>query len=445
MKRQAAADGDLYVNPFNRRKAKRNQDEFVYHALVVAGGRVTESRDVKMVLNQPSWTRSREIADRINERFPARPGAKNRTAEPQNDVLIRLHVPPAYQSRTDHFVNLVNHLYTQRSPNFATQQAERLAERLKADPSTAERVALAWQALGRTIIPLLRRFYDADTLPLRMAALEAGARLEDERASDYLDELANHQDPGIRQRVAEALVHMPSSLRGSQTLKKLLNDSEQSVRVKAYESLATINDPILNRTPVRDKAGNLKFLIDRVPSDKPLVYVTPSRVPRIAIFSRGLAFDRPLLARIWDNHLMLRSEPDREKIKLFYQKPGQPQGKTYDVPPNLAQLVYRLAHEPTVDRPGDGLGLSYSRAVDAVYQLCKQGHIPAPIEVKISELAERVEGASRVNPRRPEKSPGPADMLEEPATRPAVGESAAQRPATGPQRGDQPSQRTAGP
>jgi len=424
---RAEANGDIYVNPFNRKQAKDNESDFVYHALVVAGGEATESRNVELVLNQASWTRSRLIADRINERFPSPPSATQRTAEAQNDLLIRLNVPPSYSARPEVFVRLVRHLYTQRSPNFAANQARRLVRELRRDPDKARRIALAWQSLGKTVIPVLRQYYGASNLELRLAALEAGARLEDERASQYLRQVASHEDPEIRQRVAEALVHLPRSLKGSQTLKRLLDDDSRQVRIAAYESLSAINDPILDRTPVYSRSGELKYVIDRVPAEKPLVYITPEHTPRVAIFQPELSFEAPMLGRIWDNHLMVSREPTRSKAKVFYQSQGDPQPKTKYIAPLVGRLVYYLGHEPAAERPGEGLGLSYSRVVDAVYQLCQKRSIPAPVEVKVSELAKQVDDADRVNPRRPESGPGPRDMIE--------GEAAQRRPVAADQRG----------
>jgi len=416
----AEASGDTYVNPFDRREAKQNPDEFVYHALVVAGGEVTEDRSVRLRLNRPSYTRARLITDRINERFPSPPEADARTAEAQTQLFVDLNIPPDYRSRPREFVRLVQHLYTQRAPDFVTNQAQRLAEEVKQDPAKATAVSLAWQALGKGVIPIIRRYYEADSRELRLAALEAGARLEDERASQSLDELADHDDPAVRQAVAESLVHLPESLTGSRTLRRLLDDETREVRITAYESLAAINDPILDRAAVRSASGEVKYLIDRVPADKPLVYVTPERIPRVVIFKPDLGFSRPVLARIWNNHLMLKGQGDKGKVKLFYQRSGRPQAHTEALAPNVGRLAYYLGHEPSSQRPEDGLGLSYSQVVDALYQLCEDGSIPSPVKVKVSDLAQLVEDASRVDPRRPEAAPGPSDMVDSPATQPAT-------------------------
>ena len=432
----AKASGETFVSPFNRYQlgsgpngardgsagkepTALSKDEFVYHALVVGGGRVTESRDIQLVLNQPSWTRSRQITDRINQRFPAPPAARRKTARAKNDLLIKLNVPSEFRDQPATFLKLVQHLYTQQAPEFQRRQAERLGRLLASDPERSESVALAWQAMGKPAVEFIRPHYDAEALHLRLAALEAGAWLEDERASRYLQRLTDHQAPDVRRRVAEALVHLPRSLNGSRALKALLDDRKRDVRIAAYESLAAINDPILTRTVIRDRQGNVEFVLDGVPSERPLVYITQRGTPRIAIFQPELSFKQPILARIWDNNLMLRNSPDQEKMKIFYRPPDGGERRTFKLAPSLARLIHRLGHHA---EPGDsrvGLGLSYSRVVDAVYQLCKRQAVPSPVEVRVSELAKRLEEASRVNIRQTGNARIPGRRNGTAATQPA--------------------------
>jgi hypothetical protein len=406
----AKANGDIYVNPFDKESSRQQEDEFVFHAMVVAGAEATRSRSIQLVLNQASWTRSRDIADRINERFPTRPGADRETAEAQNDMLIELNVPRQFQSDPSRFVELVNHLYTQRSPGFDTQKAQQLVELLKEDPERADRIALAWRALGRPVVPELRQYYEAEPMELRFAALEAGAWLEDERTSRYLHELAQHEDADLRQKAARALVPLPSDFQGSRAIERLLDDSDRDVRLSTYEALAAVNDATLDRLAVKDRQGETKFIIDRVPAENPLVYITQEGgTPRLAIFKPDLGFAGSNLASVWDRDLMLRIETPQEKITARYSPPRGPEGETYDLEPTVATLAYFLAHEPTMDRPQDGLGLSYSKTVDAIYQLCEDGAIPAPVEVRTSELAEQLDEIERVNPHNPEQTPGPTN------------------------------------
>jgi hypothetical protein len=322
------------------------------------------------------------------------------------------------------------HLYLQAGPGFEQQQARRLAEVLRQQPEAAPSVGLAWRALGRPIVEVLREYYNDPMPDMRLTALEAGAYLDDERASQSLSELAKDLDPAIRTRVAEALVMLPRSIHGARTLKNLLDDDDAAVRIAAYESLAAISDRLITsgRVIVADEIGSgVKYIIDTVPAEKPLVYVTQVGVPRIAIFDPQLGFEPPLLARFWDNRLMLTMDPGQGYMDLFYQPavrtyPDAPSSVKLKAMPDLKTLAYLLGHKSTPEQPTEGLDLTYSQAVDIVYQLCKQGYIKAPIEVVVTPLAKEIADYERANtPQiRPETGPedgGPA-APEDPLVRP---------------------------
>ncbi len=386
----AEAAGSVFINPFDPTDKPEAIQDFQRRAIVVAGGKVKETRIVELVLNQASWQRSRLISDRINERYPSEPGSRFKTAEPVTDLVIRLNIPRRYSDQTQAFLDLVSHLYVQRSPDFEPFQAERLAERLAEDPEVTYDVILAWKSLGKTVIPVLRRFYDDSRMNLRLAALEAGAWLGDELTSQKLFDVASHPEAGVRLRAAVSLVNLPRSPKASSVLVMLLDDDDIRVRLAAYESLSQINDPIIERLPILDDQGEIKFIVDRVPVESPLVYITQASIPRLVIFNPQLGFLRPTLARLWDNHLMLRVGADDGPMELFYQPPQDVEGRTYHLNPTLATLIFFLAHHPTMDQPQEGLALSYSQVVDAVYQLCRSGHVPAPVELRVSPLMELV-------------------------------------------------------
>lgn len=411
---QATAYGPIYDNPYHDRPDSGELNEFGRkQAMVVAGGKVTAPRDLELVLNQSSYSRSRAIADRINERL-GRADDRSPLANPLTDQLIKITIPPRYQANPGELVDLMMHLYLQTGPGFEQDQARRLADVLRQQPDTAESVGLAWRALGRPIVEILREYYGDPVLALRLTALEAGAWLNDERASQSLSDLAKSDDPAIRARVADALVLLPRSIKGARTLKELLDDEDVAVRIAAYESLSVINDQLIasGRVVVADEAGTgIKYIIDTVPAEKPLVYITQVGVPRIAIFSPNLGFESPLLARMWNNRLMLSLDPGQDHLSIFYQPhrtdSGSPSSIKLKAVPDLKTLVYVLGHKPTADQPNEGLGLTYSQAVDVVYQLCRQEHVKAPIEVRVSPLAQQIVDFERANVpvTRPETRP----------------------------------------
>lgn len=410
----AEANGPIYLNPFDDRTDAQDSQEQLRSGVVIAGGSVTQPRRLDLVLNQPSWIRSRAIADRINERFGAAPKERIQTANAQTDLLIKLAVPERFSKEPGVLLELIAHLYINRGVNFEQRKARDLVEVLREQPDQARPVMLAWRALGKTIQPVLRDLYEDPDLEMRLSALEAGTWLEDERASRYLQDLAEHPDPSVRTRVAQALVYLPKSLRGSRTLRDLLDDEVRGVRLAAYESLARINDvTVLNRYGIQGPGGELKFIIDQVPAEKPLVYITQEYFPRLVIFGPDLGFDTPTVARLWDNHLMIRAPGPDQAMQVYYQRPEDTAGRTYEAVPTVATLAYLLGHRPSDEDPQTGLDLSYSQVVDAVYHLCRQGHVPAPVEVRESALAQLIDRYENqpIEGVRPETAPDapPAD------------------------------------
>ncbi len=409
----ATAYGPMYISPDRDMAIDRPDYEHETTGIIVGGGKATEARPIELVLNQPSWVRSRLIGDRINERF-GRTTDPRPIAEPQTDLLIRLNIPDRYANRPEELIDLISHTYLDRGPNFEAQQAVRLADQLRRSPQHEGEVVLAWRALGRTVVPQLRPLYEDESMTVRLAALEAGAWLEDERASRYLDQIASMDDPELRRRAAEALVYLPDSTTGTRVLKRLLDDEDRSVRIAAYESLAENGDPLIDRWAVGELHGP-KFYIDRVPAERPLIYITPDGTPRLVVFSEQLPFEGRVLARLWDNHLMIEGNADDGYLNVFYQGPGRLEGRTLRIAPTVATLAFALAHHPTASQPQDGFDLSYGETVNAIYHLCERGVIPAPVEVRRSALMELIEGRQEQlpTPTRPETAPPSPDLTDD--------------------------------
>lgn len=451
---QATAHGPIYDNPYHDGDGSGESEEFGrQQAMIVAGGKVTAPRDLELVLNQSSYTRSRAIADRINERFGKTTDPKP-LAKPVTDQLIKIYVPERFQADPAGLIDLIMHQFMQTGPDFEAQQARRLLNVLEQQPDTEEAVTLAWRSMGRPVVAVLRESYEHPKIGVRLASLEAGAWLGDERASQSLSELAKDIDPEVRLRIARTLVMLPRSINGSRTLKRLLDDEVTAVRVAAYESLASINDRVVSsgRVIVSDDLGTgIKYVIDTVPSERPLVYITQIGVPRIVIFSPELGFSsKTMLARLWDNRLMLATKPGEEHLEIFYQPPSwqTPSGGEarrepvrLKAVPDLKTLIYLLGHKPSIEQPNEGLGLTYSQVVDVVYQLCRRGEVDAPIDVLISPLAQQIAEFenSQTPDVRPETGPGTPGVDDgDSLTQAPDGQPVAARPETSAQPGDAP-------
>ena len=407
-KRWAEARGPIYLNPLDDAADPPQRDQ-VRQAIIIGGGVVVRPRVIELYLNQPGFIRSRAISNRINQRFGLTTDPRL-IAEAKTDRYIKINIPDRYADQSEELLKLISCLYViQKGPAFAPEKAEELIDVLRKqgeeDPTVVSSVVTALQALGKTALPVMRQYYDDPSFAVRLALLEAGAWLEDERAAEPLSELAQHSDPAMRIRAAEALVYLPRSIKGSRTLKRLLDDDDQSVRIAAYESLASINDPIIGRVAMVDSQGRTKFIIDRVAAIKPLVYITQRGTPRIAIFNDQLGFATPMLAQLWDRRLMLRTEDGDKPLAVFYQPPGKSDARTFKLMPTVATLCYMLAHRPTLEEPQDGLDMSYSQVVDALYNLCRNGQIEAPVQLDINPLAQLIAEYEQSSPTMPADRP----------------------------------------
>lgn len=302
---QALAYGAMYINPVN---GSEGNVEFLRQAIVVNGGTVAEPRQIQMVLNQRSYSRTRQIADRVNERFPAGQEDRIETAVAKSDQLIEFNIPERFSNDPEGLLALIGHLHLDPSPNFATYQAKFLSDRLLEQPETrALSVAAAWKTLGRNITPTLRELYAHDNLTVRLTALEAGAWLQDRQAVDPLIALTQGDDPAQRIRAARLLMSVNGVSRARDAVRLMLHDPDPAIRIGGYEALSMVGDPAIERMVV-GRGEQFKFNIDRVHSDEPMIFATQEGDPSIVIFGPELGFRGDIFSQVGTS-LMLRSIP----------------------------------------------------------------------------------------------------------------------------------------
>lgn len=387
---QARAAGPTYLHPFDESETPEEERyELRRQVVVLSGGTVTNDRRLELVLNQPSWTRSRLIADRINERFPKAPTDREDTAVAKTDMIIRINIPARFGADPKLLLDLMSHLYIQKAPHFEVEQARRLGEVLVKEPRYATDVVLAWRALGKTAVPVISAYYDHELIHVRLAALEAGAGLGDEAVTRSLEQLAAHEAPAVRLQVAKILINLPRSLNGSSILRGLLDDADTAVRIAAYETLSAIGDPAVQRVVMTDQR-RMKFILDLLPAEKPLIYISQVKRPRVVIFNKTLGFNMPLSASMWEGRLRLRGDSPDQPVSIFYQPAGQAEGKVLTIAPTVANLAFALGQSPSAESPADGYNLSYSAVVEALYLLVRSGKINAPIELQRNPLASAI-------------------------------------------------------
>lgn len=371
----AKARGPIFINPFAEPGATNRDTINRTTGRILDGGRVSTDMPLKLRLVTPSHSRAQRLQSAINAQFPREPGQRVETARGEGASIIVLTVPPSYRDQEDDFVNLLLHTTIRRSATESIANGIRRA--VVADPSNAMAASWRWEALGARAVPLIRDLYDfPEELP-RMAALRAGARLNDGVVIDPL--IAMTVDGSANSRIAaiELLRDFDLNPRIDKALRSLLDDPDPEIRLTAYEALAQRADPYLRRFSVDGK-----FVLDVVESQVPMIYITQVGQPRIVVFGPDLMIDQPITLQAWSNRLMLMGDGGDEFVEVYYREQDMPQGSIHNVEPRLEQFVQFLGHDPTIESPEPGLGFSYGETVGALHQIWRQSYIKADFKAE---------------------------------------------------------------
>ncbi|MCK4873852.1 MAG: flagellar basal body P-ring protein FlgI [Phycisphaerales bacterium] len=396
----AKGGGPVFLNPFAEPGQLGEQSLGQLAGRILSGGVVTKGRPLDIILDNPSHSRARAIVDAINRRFPRPFGQIDETARGINDETIRLTIPPAWGDRPEEFIQIL--LHSRIDQRFPQQFAVRYADALREQPGLAGDLSWCLQAIGPHSKGAIKTLYDYPEIQPRLAALRAGARLGDPLVAPHLIELAQTGPAALRDDAIRLLAELPGPNPGvHHALHDLLNDDDVNIRIAAYETLAERADWSITRSTV-----GRKFHLDRVQAEKPMVYVSLQKQPRIVVFG-DVQINRPLFLRTWSDRLMLSAETPQSPLRLFYRSlDGGGEPVTLDVAPELPQFIRLLAHESTIEYPAPGLELSYSETIGALYGIWKEGGLSGDFVGEQDRLTSALLAASDtyVAPARPESA-----------------------------------------
>ena len=366
----ATAGGPLFINPFASPGSFGSDDIDRRTGLILNGGTVIKDIPLKLRLVTPSHTRAAVIQNALNTRFSQEPGQRDPTARGESDESIEITVPPSFRDKTEDFVQLIQHTTIRQA---GTERiAATISRYVQENPAVARAASWRWEALGPRALPIVRDLYDIPAELPRLAALRAGAFLDDPLVTTHLITMARSSSLDTQYQSIRLLAGMGTDPRIDLMLRELLNADDFETRIEAYEALVERRAPSVGRL---DVDGN--FVLDVVASINRMVYITQVGMPRIVVFGTDLAVKRPCTVVIWSGQLMIRGDLDKDDIEVYYRPRGAMQGSTYWVGPRLTELVSVLGRATIADNPQPGLGLSYSEVVSVLYQIWRQGYLEA--------------------------------------------------------------------
>jgi flagellar basal body P-ring protein FlgI len=397
------ASGPIFLNPF----AEPGSTDGVQRTVgrVLDGGRVSESTVINVMLDNPSHQRARQIASAINSAFPRGPGDPEQIARGRDDQLVQVTIPFRYRERRLEFVELVRHLPIDQS--FPEVFARRFSQSLVNEPYLSGNMSYSLEALGDRARPFLAELYEAPELAPRLAALRAGASLNDPKAIRPLIDLALNGPENQRTDAVMLLAQIDGGPLIEETLRSLLSSPLLSVRVEAYEGLMEravavqkrrlalaqlrARDEIASRPTATSSqidalarafvpGGGMhgvsremiegKFFLDRVPFGEPLIYVSQQGEPRIVLFGEQTELVTPLLMSAWSDRLLMASDAPGDPIRLYYRSINDLRSVSFEsVPGDLEGFIRFLAKSTSTADPRPGLGLGYAEIVGLLYEL----------------------------------------------------------------------------
>ncbi len=359
----ATAKGPIFVNPFVEPRAGMTQSRL--SGRILEGGTVKRDMPLKLRLYTPSHNRSATLQTAINSNFPREPGQDGAAARGENDESVRIWIPPSYRTRTREFIELMRHTtLSLDAPELVALQVRRA---LLATPAESEAASWRWQALGVRTIPMLQELYTYPEESPRLAALRAGARLNDRLVVPHLIDMANSKDEESRLAAIELLTDLGVDPRIDKALKDLLQDRDVDIRAAAFAALGTRLDPAISM----ERVGS-KFELWTGPSVAPTLFVSQSGTPRIAVAANEpVRIELPLTLQIWSGRILMKGDHGDDHIEVFYRATPESDRIIVDAPTDLVGFIRFLARRSGVDDPRPGLDLAYGEVVGLLYEMVR--------------------------------------------------------------------------
>lgn len=346
--------------------------------LVIGGGMTKEDRRLRLMLTVPSYQRAIAIASRVNDRF----GTSVKIADAVSPSQIKLKLPRAYHGDPKRFITVVQHLYLPiKRSGFLAQRTRALsAEFVKRDAPHVE-IALAWEGIGRTILPEIQKFYTHVLPACSFHAAMAGLRLGDDVAVETIASHLETPDSPYRFAAIRVLQTAGGSRRAARPLRRALNDSDPRIRIAAYEALVARDDPTLLSLDVGDGG----FTLDIVPSTGDnLIYAKRGGKPRIALFGDSIRATPPVFYTSPSKTFVVNAVQDATRLRLIRtSRVNGVSSPPFESPLDLRRLIAVLGGEP----PEHGLGIDYSSVVLMLSELCKTDSVNANFLIQQTSLA----------------------------------------------------------
>lgn len=384
----ATAGGPVFVSPFNKHGEPTDTVNLKKGGLVLGGGIVQEPREIRLVLNDPSFS----IARRMEQQINSRNATDKKVALAARASHLTLTIPPEYRDRKWYFLERVLHTPMNPYPQFLNQRTRDLIQEFDEPDVDYSALGLALEAIGKNVLPRLKKLYTHESTAISYFAARTGLRLEDRDGLDIVAEQAGDPKSPFRREAIAELGWAVKMYAAGEHLRKILDDPDDEIRIAAYKALRRRNHPVIE-TKVLDKDNAILDIIDSRGSY--LIYVQRARTPRIALFGKTMRAKPPAMFpadRIDNRRLItqISAQADDNNLTLIYwNKRNRKMSPNLEAPMNVAKLIAYLGDSPNKTEDGTltGFAVPYSEIVDILSAFCETRTIPAKFVVEPLEDA----------------------------------------------------------
>lgn len=378
----AYAEGPIYIAPFTQTEdAATTVDP--RRGQVLGGGVATDDRIIHIELFSPSYQQATQIESTINSRF----GGAESVADAVSPGRVRIHVPEEFRNDPDHFLDLALHLYLSQDPDFPDRRARGLVQEILRSDALYDDIALAWEALGRSVLPHIRDLYASSRADVSYHSARTGLRLNDEMAVEPMRRFAHNPDTKFQPFAIRELGRATGLHRAGAAIRPLLAHEDPRIRSWAYEALLERGDRAIESIP----AAGGDFFVDVVRSPgPPLIRATVTEEPRLAVFGDSIQCRAPLFFASPDRSLTISADGDARGLTVVRQWNEREGLLSFACSPEVVPLIIRLSDWPKPADPLDppGAGLGYAQVVETLYTLCEQNAINAPFVLEKPQLSD---------------------------------------------------------
>jgi flagellar basal body P-ring protein FlgI len=388
---KAQASGEVFVNP-NYVLDSSDQSPAAQRSrktgIVLFGARAMQDQPLILRLRAPERQMARTIEQRIIERFQdvvdddlrtdagADAASAKKIANAEDEAVVNMYVPKAYNDNWEHFAGLVQYLYLDgANPVFAANQAKLLAEEANTDPKAPIlEISYCWEGLGKPALYAIDPLMSSPKPDVRFAAARAAAFLDDPAAVPVLLTIAETVGDPFRVNAVHTLGELPGTPRVDRLCRLLLNSDETTVRLEAYKALAKHGDSGVYTRWITNGTRE-KFALDIVRADcPPLVWASRQGIPRVAVFGDDLSLELPAMFSALDGRLTISSDLDGNIVTIYYRGSELPEPVTVRTTAGLPEIVAALAGDRTTGGAST-LHLGYADVVAVLQAMIDQKKI----------------------------------------------------------------------